>query len=430
MLAPPSASAEKNGDDTTAEFEALFGRKPMADSERGDAWEGDEEVPLPDPPRLNGKPNPSPESRGLPETDAYKPIVVSLADVKPKSVDWLWPSRIPLGKPTIIAGDPGHGKSILTIDLAARVSRGSLWPDGSGKAPLGSVVLMSQEDDIADTILPRLLAAGGDPAKVVALTGTSFQGRDGKLLERPITLADVDVIAKAVHALHDCRLLVLDPVSCFLGDADSHKNAEVRAAMAPLVELAAARGFAVVSVNHLNRSNGSALNRSMGSVAFTALARAAYVVAKDKDDPSGERRLFLPTKNNLGKDRSGLSYRIVGEGGAPNLAWDEGQVFTSADEALAVGNIGGDLGEKKREVTEAEWQSKILKTYDRLAIGAKDGMVGYSEVKTSCGLNGVRFGRAMFLLSEAGLIEVAEVNVEMPKGGNKLRKTMRRLKGG
>jgi hypothetical protein len=91
--------------------------------------------------------------------------MICMADVEPESIDWLWPGRVARGKITMIAGDPGLGKSTVTLDMAARVSTGRPWPDAPDvSTPVGSVILLSAEDGLADTIRPRLDAAGPNPA--------------------------------------------------------------------------------------------------------------------------------------------------------------------------------------------------------------------------------------------------------------------------
>ncbi|HUE72669.1 MAG TPA: AAA family ATPase [Pirellulaceae bacterium] len=269
---------------------------------------------------------------GVP-VSVFDPVVVNLGTVAPRPVQWLWLNRIPLGKLTLIAGEPGLGKSFLTMDLAARVTRGSTWPDNLlTQAPIGSVVLLSAEDDIADTIRPRLDAAGADVSKIVALQGVEFHNRElGRPLHRTFSLeTDLLALEKAIADLSDCRLVIIDPVSAYLGGKDSHKNAEIRGLLTPLAELAGRYGVAVVAVTHLNKCAGQkALHRFTGSLAFVAAARAGWLVAEDKDDP--KRRLLLPVKNNLAAEVTGLAYSIVD--GA--VAWERNPVTVSADDAIA-----------------------------------------------------------------------------------------------
>jgi RecA-family ATPase len=111
------------------------------------------------------------------------PVGKLLSEVKPESVWWLWPGRLPLGKLAVLDGDPGLGKSAVTLDLAARVSAGLDLPDGGRCGPAG-VVLLSAEDGLADTIRPRLDAAGADTERIVALSTVA----DGTAAERMISL--------------------------------------------------------------------------------------------------------------------------------------------------------------------------------------------------------------------------------------------------
>ena len=264
------------------------------------------------------------------------PVLVKLADVKPEPVRWLWPGRIAIGKLTLLSGDPGLGKSLLTIDVAARASTGAPWPDArSERNQDGGVVLLNAEDDLADTIRPRLDAAGADVSRVVALMAVCGDDQDSTY-KRPIDLSrDLDAVERAIEEVADCRLVVVDPISAYLGKTNSYKDAEVRGLLAPLAELAARRGVAVLAVNHLRKSGGPAVYRSMGSLAFAAAARAVWAVAKDKQDPS--RRLLLPVKNNLGADTLGLAFAVVSEpeDGPPVIAWEPDPVNISADDALA-----------------------------------------------------------------------------------------------
>jgi hypothetical protein len=273
------------------------------------------------------------------------PVLVRLADVEPESVAWLWPGRFALGKLTLIAGDPGLGKSFLTLDMAARVSTGAGWPDRPHeRTEPGGVVLLSAEDGIADTIRPRLDAAGADVSRIVALEAVRATGADGKETFRGFDMTrDLPALEDAVRSVENCQLAIIDPITAYLGGVDSHKNAEIRGLLAPLGDLAARHRVAVVAVTHLNKSGtGPAIYRAMGSLAFAAAARAAWGVAKDRDDP--RRRLLLPIKNNIAPDTGGLAYTIepVGVGGCPVVAWNPDPINLSADDALSNGRGEGE----------------------------------------------------------------------------------------
>ncbi|HEY2760761.1 MAG TPA: AAA family ATPase [Pirellulales bacterium] len=266
-------------------------------------------------------------------------VVVNMSDVEPREIEWLWPNRIPLGKLTGINGNPGLGKSFLTLDLAARTTTGARWPDGSGNAPLGSVVILTAEDDLGDTVRPRLDAAGADVSKIIAIEAVRGHNESGQYDRLFDVSRDMDELHSVLSALIDCKLVIIDPISAYLGKTKSHDNAEVRGVLAPLSALAAEFGVAMIVVSHFRKGEGSAINATMGSMAFVAAVRGAYAVTKDPNDPTNQRRLFLPIKNNIGNDRTGLAYSLSTRresGGIPFCLWEAEPVTTTADEALSL----------------------------------------------------------------------------------------------
>lgn len=270
---------------------------------------------------------------------------VCIADVEPKPLHWLWKNRIPLGKLTLIAGDPGLGKSLLGVAFAATVTRGVKWPDGA-ECDAGDVLFISGEDDIADTLRPRLDATGADVNRIHQVRHVvDVEGN------RPFCLADVAPLETLIQSMHEPALIVIDPISEFMGPTDTHKNADVRAILRPLQELAQRTGTAIVAITHLNKGAGAAIYRTTGSLAFVAAARAVFAVAKDKDNPA--RRLFLPVKCNLSADQTGLAYTI-----APNVTgdvvvqWEPGTITTDADYLLS----GPQNAEERSAVQDAaDW---------------------------------------------------------------------------
>jgi len=279
-----------------------------------------------------------------------EPALVCLADVAPQPIRWLWPGRIALGKPTLIVGDPGLGKSFLTLWLAAQITTGREWPDDPlSVAPLGDAILLNAEDDAADTIRPRLDAAAADPSRVIALQGVRrIDPKGGPPALSLFTLhRDIPMLKAAIKKRPETKLVVIDPVSAFLGDVDSHNNSEVRALLAPLAQLAAEEGVALVIVSHLNKSGmGKAVYRTTGSLAFPAAARAVWAVTRDQEDD--KRRLFLPIKNNIAEDQGGLAFRIID--GA--LEWEPDPVAIRADEAMA-GTAERDAEQRRGVVGDA-----------------------------------------------------------------------------
>jgi hypothetical protein len=233
-----------------------------------------------------------------------------MADIQPIPIRWLWPGLIARGKITIIAGNPGLGKSQLTANVTAIVTRGALWPADGGRCEIGSVAFICAEDDAADTIRPRLEATGADAERVFILDSVSCKENDGKISQRSFSLQkDIEQLDLLLAEKPDIALVVIDPITAYMGSVDSHKTTDVRGVLSPLAEMAARRNVAVVCVSHLNKSGDTdAMMRVTGSLAYVAAARAAYLVAADQENPT--RRLFLPMKNNLGSDRTGLAFGI------------------------------------------------------------------------------------------------------------------------
>lgn len=279
----------------------------------------------------------------LRNTCGHQSLSVSrcLADIEAQPIQWLWPERFALGKLSLIAGVPGLGKSQLTCAMTAAVTTGSTWPDGT-RAPLGSVVLITCEDDAADTIKPRLEAAGADTHRVELFDWAVVPGRDGKPQKRHFDVAQHGLaLADLIKRLGDVQLVIIDPITAHLGKADSHVTAEVRGALAPLQTLAGETGAAIVLISHMNKNEagGSAMNRITGSGAFVAVCRSAWLVAPDPKDDQKSRRLFLPVKNNIGDDRAGFAFTIEGTDlpsgiRTSRVVFDPLRVFESADDVL------------------------------------------------------------------------------------------------
>ena len=304
------------------------------------------------------------------EVPRSAPRLIRMSDVEPAEVRWLWPGRVPLGRMTLLVGRPGEGKSFLTADMAARVSRGRPWPDGS-PCPVpagGSVVLCSAEDDPADTLAPRLMAHDADRSRVHLLAGVSTRGDDGKQVDRVFTLADLDVLRAALRTLEDVRLIVVDPIGSYMGGrTDTHRDNEVRAVLAPAAALAAEHDAALLVVAHTRKSAAAfADDMAMGSRGFTGLARSVLHLLTDPDDPSKRRRLLLPGKNNLAERPAGLAFTIgrppdaVASAGAC-VQWLEGEVELTADEAVNREAAGDDDDERTTERDDAAaWLAEAL----------------------------------------------------------------------
>jgi putative DNA primase/helicase len=329
--------------------------------------------------------------------------VVCMADVKPTAIEWLWPNWVAIGKVAVLAGEGGRGKSTILCDLAARTTNGDRWPDAAAASKAGGVIILAAEDDIGDTIAPRMMAAGADMARVFVIQSV----RDENQQRRGFNLqADLERLENEIQKRGNIRLIIIDPVSSYLGKVDSHKNADVRAVLEPLGEMAARMRVAIICNNHFSKGGGSANNRVIGSVAFVNQARAAFIVTPDEKDDT--RMLLIPSKMNIAPIGHGLAYRIEGclipfdgsEIPTSRIMYESAPITISADQALAAldGN-GGNRSEKseaidfltdalrsgpvsakdmKKEATDAGISPKSLRSA-REALGIKPEKAGYED---------------------------------------------------
>ncbi|MET4801212.1 AAA family ATPase [Bradyrhizobium sp. LB11.1] len=268
------------------------------------------------------------------------------SDLEPEKLVWVWPGRIPEGKLVLLGGPPGLGKSQLTAFMSATVSNGGHWPCGEGSTLPGDVIFMSAEDGVQDTIIPRLMAAGADRERVhIVSAATKPDGTGRKTFSLK---TDVDLLEEMARKIGTVRLIIVDPISAYMGGSDGNGNVETREVLEPLADMANRLRIAVVAVTHLNKGGGggnqSALNRFAGSIAFVAAARAAFAVIEDPEDD--ERRFLLQAKNNLGKKCKGLAFRLeqrlVGDDVmSSNVMFEGDYVSESIDEALSASENRG-----------------------------------------------------------------------------------------
>jgi archaellum biogenesis ATPase FlaH len=230
------------------------------------------------------------------------PVTVKISDVERENVTWLWSDRIPLGKLTLIEGNPGLGKSWLTLAIAAATSKGYALPGGRPERP-ANAVLMTAEDGLGDTVKPRLEDMEADLTRVTALR--AMMDKDGH--EQFVTLRDLDVIEKVITA-EKPALVIVDPIIAYTSTNDTNKAHEVRSLLSPLAALAEKHHCAVVAVRHLNKSSAQALYRGQGSIDFIAACRSAFVVGENPDD--AQERVLCHLKSNLAAKTSSLAFVI------------------------------------------------------------------------------------------------------------------------
>ncbi|TAN09174.1 MAG: AAA family ATPase [Burkholderiaceae bacterium] len=235
-------------------------------------------------------------------------ILTRGTDVRLEPIHWLWKGWLARGKLHLLAGMPGQGKTTLTLAFAAAVTTGGRWPDGT-RCATGNVLIYSNEDDLSDTLAPRLTAAGADMSRVFFVTGTRAAGGEAQPFEPARDMPLLQAVAAQIEGGID--LLIVDPVVSVL-TGDSHKNAETRRALQPLVDLAASAKCALVGITHLSKGGqgGDPTLRVLGSIAFTALARLVMLAAKSTSDEGDATRVLVRSKSNIGRDGGGFEYRM------------------------------------------------------------------------------------------------------------------------
>jgi putative DNA primase/helicase len=286
-------------------------------------------------------------------------IAVRADSIKSKAVKWLWNFRIPMNKLSILCGNPDQGKSLISLYMIAQASRGNpMYGDVKASIPASEVLIMAAEDEADDTIKPRLEAADADLRKVHILSTMMDKSPNRVSEEREAQLdRDIESLEIYLRAHPNIRVVVIDPISSFLGKVSMNKEQEVRSVLTPLKNLAARRGIAIVALMHLNKtSDQSAIHRIGGAVAFTGVARAVWLFMQDEADK--DKHQMLRVKNNIAKGTGGLVFNIQtkpvlidGESvSQPVVSWI-GETEASASDLLLSNKQSG-RPEKVSEVTE------------------------------------------------------------------------------
>ena len=263
-------------------------------------------------------------------------VLVQASTVKIKPIKWIWPGILAAGKFVLLAGDPGLGKSQVSLFICSVISNGGQWPvSGEIYNEKDNILILSAEDGNNDVIVPRLKAVKADLERIHIIEAVKTE--DGK--EKTFDLSnDVEKLEKLAMLVDNVKMIIIDPISAYLGKIDSHRNTEVRNALNPVIKFCEEIGACLLCVTHLNKGGGSgnALSRVTGSIAFSAAARASFVITRDPDNP--DRRLMLPLKNNLAKDTHGFAYKIeekeVSGIITTCVAWESDKINLSAEEVL------------------------------------------------------------------------------------------------
>lgn len=269
--------------------------------------------------------------------------LVTIASVPAERVRWLWPGWLPEGKLVTLDGDPGLGKSTLALTMAAHISAGSPMPDGTTPDRPRDVIVMSAEDAIADTIRPRLEAAGADLERVHAFIDVAYLDSEGVRKTRPPSIpADLDRLEGMIIAT-DAAFVIIDVFVAFLhGTVNSHSDQDVRMVLFVLAQIAERTGTTFIVLRHLNKSGGSkAVYRGGGSIGIVGAARLGMVVGIDPDDEN--RCVLAVAKSNLARKPKSMAYELIDSSahGCARITW-RGTSDHGADDLVAPAENGPD----------------------------------------------------------------------------------------
>ena len=218
------------------------------------------------------------------------------SDIEKKDVKWLWYPYIPYGKITVIQGDPGDGKSTFMLNVAACLTKATPLPDGTVIDKAENVVYQCAEDDVCDTVKPRLIEAGADCDRIAFIEDENSS----------LTVND-NRIEQAIKAF-SAKLLVLDPLQAYLSpDMDMQSALRMRATRRKVALIAEKYECAVVLIGHMNKANGGkSLYRGLGSIDIPAIARSVLMIARDENEP--EIRYMIPVKSSLAPEGDVISF--------------------------------------------------------------------------------------------------------------------------
>jgi hypothetical protein len=297
--------------------------------------------------------------------------------VKMESIVWLWLYRFARGEMALLAGDAGLGKSSVLLWIAAAVTRGLQFPDRSGHAPVGDVIIVSAEDSRETTLVPRLVAMGADLRRVVFVTASLTIEKPGHAKTvSPMSLADRAYWGEILRRVPECRLMIIDPLPSYLGrGVNDSKNSEIRGVIEPFLEqVTRPRGICLIGNTHLNKSVdiNTPLHRISGSHAYGALPRNVHLVVRDPDNPN--RRFFTQVKcNNAPDNLPSLAFEMIqtlipGPEGDIETAfpvWDRDPVDLDVRAAMSPPESRRESGPSGRSQQIADWLIGYLREAGR-----------------------------------------------------------------
>lgn len=272
------------------------------------------------------------------------PLIITMDQVKAEKVEWLWTNRIPIGRLTLIDGDPAAGKSWLSLAVASAVTRGEALPGGHKPHSRANVLLMSCEDGYSDTVRPRLDQLGADVSRIAI-------PNPGRGLAT--TMLNASFIEQAVK-VQGPALVIVDPVVAFAGKKNTDKANEVRELLSPLMGIAERYALACLIIRHFTKQvDAKAMYRGSGSIDFMAACRSAFIVVESEGEPG--MRVLGQVKNSLGRKSPSLSFFIDDNG----FRWGA-EVDSDAEQLLAVNRSDTRKKEKGQLETAMEFLRETL----------------------------------------------------------------------
>lgn len=304
--------------------------------------------------------------------------LINMDEVTTVPVKWLWKPYIPLGKITIIQGDPGEGKTTLALAVAAALSCGEMLPgDTEPREPM-NIIYQTAEDGLADTIKPRLEAANADCSHILVIDESKEE------------LSMIDERIEEAIRLTQTKLVILDPIQAYIGaNVDMHRANEIRPVMAKLGRIAETYGCAVVLIGHMNKASGQkCAYRGLGSIDILAVARSLLIVGKLKNEPS--KRVMSHAKSSLAQNGQSLVFQINEHSG---LEWC-GTIDLTADQFLEDGGTSVSKLESAKQflldilADGAKSQKEIQSAAEEMDFGNRT----LKSAKTALGVKSIKIG--------------------------------------
>jgi len=267
-----------------------------------------------------------------------RPLVYRRIDeFERRDIEWLWYPFIPRGMITLICGDKAVGKSSVAIDVAARISKGRVWPrfgdDSEERAPKGSVIILCKENDISRIIRPRLEAAEADIRRILTL---GYEVPDDPEQIDPLERLDTTVkeLEQQLDDIGDVRLIVIDPITDYVGKIDMNRDNQVRTLLNPLGRLASRHDLAILNILHLNKKEDSSPRyRALGSVGFRNVSQSTIMVAANSNCP-GER-FMAQDAANLCKETRSVTFSMCSVRSYHRIEWGGHWEEADLDEIMA-----------------------------------------------------------------------------------------------